>query len=97
MEGSFNKVRKALCKNVKLRKAKYDCRVTPLKLTEGQEVWVYNPHRQVGVCNKLKRLWVKGHYIITKHSDLVFEVENRRTGKRQNIHISRLFPVYKEN
>ena len=97
MEKGFNRVRRILRKNVKLRKAKYDCRVTPLKLTEGQEVWVNNPHRQVGVCNKLKRLWVKGHYVVCKHSDWVYEVENRKTGKKQNIHISRLFPVNQEN
>lgn len=93
LERGFDQVRKVLKKTTKLRKTKYDCRATPMNLTVGQEVWLYNPQRQVGVCNKIKRLWTKGHFVVKVHSELVYEIENRKTRKRQTVHISRLFPV----
>ena len=76
----------------KYQKKHYDSNSKKVKYTVGQDVWLHDPTRKVGVSTKLTNKW-KGPYLVTKVIDeLVCLVKRTPKGKPKAYHVDRLYP-----
>lgn len=74
-------------------KQNYDSRSRALDYTEGELVWLYNPHVHQRHCRKFHRPWDGPFKIIKKISDVVFRVQKcGHYRKRLVVHHDRLKP-----
>ena len=78
-------------KQVQQYKDCYDVGLSERQLEVGQKVWVYKPHRKVGVCPKLQSKWEKNYRVRERLSDVLYRVQ-KDAGKTEIIHIQRLLP-----
>jgi hypothetical protein len=63
LETAYEFARCELKKSALRQKNYYDSKVTLYTYTKGEKVWLYQPHRKIGLSPKLQRLW-HGPYVI---------------------------------
>lgn len=71
-------------------KSLYDRKVKKNLFEEGQKVWLYNPHRQVGKTPKLQSNW-EGPYVVLKRvNDVVYSIQKSPKHRKKIVHADRL-------
>lgn len=78
--------------NLRRQKKNYDRRATDPLIKEGEFVWLFNPLRRKGVCNKLGLKWKGPYLVLRKLSDVVYRIQRARGAKRRVVHVDRLKP-----
>ena len=87
---AHNLARKSLKKQTTYQQRHYDLHATKRSFQPGQLVWIHNPIRKTGVCQKLSMQW-RGPYLITKKiDDLSYLVKKTAKGVPKTHHIDRL-------
>ena len=78
----------------KYQKRHYDIGSKRVSYSVGQQVWLHDPTRKVGVSTKLTNKW-KGPYLVTAVvDDLICLVKKTPKGKSKAYHVDRLHPYH---
>ena len=89
-------VRINLKKAANYRKKQYDVHAVKKQFVEGQLIWLYDPIRKLGVCQKFVSKW-KGPFLVTKRiDDLNYFIKKSAKQLPKIVHVDRLMP-YKGN
>ena len=97
LQTAHETARKNLKKSNIYQKRHYDLKAKKRSLQAGQAVWVYEPTRKIGVCQKLTSKW-KGPFIITKKLDDMNYVVKKYPKKPGKVfHIDRLLVYHGHN
>ena len=89
---AYEMARLCLKKHAMRRKKYYDVRASKLSLTVGQEVWLYDPTANDGLCRKLTKFWRKGWVVAAKIDDVRYQIRNGPRSQPRVVHIDRLLP-----
>jgi hypothetical protein len=94
IEEAHTVARKNIKKQSIYQKKYYDLTAVKRSLVSGQLVWVYNPVRKIGVCQKLSNKWC-GPFVVTRRiDDLTYMVKKSAKTNAKSYHIDHL-RVYK--
>jgi predicted transcriptional regulator len=90
MKQAHKLARKYLKQNAIYQKRHYDLKAKERSFKVGQPVWLHDPVRKVGVCQKMTSPW-KGPYLITrKIDDITYMVKKFQKQPAKAYHIDRL-------
>ena len=72
------------------QKKGYDRKSHGESLRRGDFVWLHNPAKRKGVSPKLESKWEGPYLILNKLSDVVFQIQRNKRGKKTVVHYDRL-------
>ena len=78
-------------------KSIYDAKRRDELFSVGEEVLVYTPIRKVGKSEKLLLRWFGPFTIIEVKSPVNYKVENKKSKRKEIVHVSRMKRFYREN
>mgnify|MGYP001546096517 CR=1 FL=1 len=82
--------REHLKKTTEYQKRHYDLKAKHKSFEEGQAVWLFNPIRRVGICQKFVKNWT-GPYLVRKRvDDITYMVQKGPKEKAKAYHVDRL-------
>ena len=86
-------VRQNLHATARTQKQHFDARIRPHTFHLGQKVWLFWPRPVVKQqAHKLTQLWTGPWDIISIKSDLIVEIQDPTSRKKQTVHVDRLLP-----
>ena len=98
MESAFDTVRDNLKQSAVHQKTQYDKRgVTDRKIKVGTVVWLHDPQRKKGVCQKFKVQWLGPFVVTSVLDDLVCRIQKTSRSKPKVVHVDRLVEYTGEN
>ena len=87
---AYERARKRLHFAHKRQKDYYDRRMSCLRFSPGDSVWLWSPVVEKGVSPKFHEPWT-GPYTVTKRlSDIMYEIQNQAKKKTKIVHFDRL-------
>ena len=86
--------RKRLNISSKVMKKNYDHRIIHHIYEVGDKVWLYDPHRRVGLNPKLRRPWSGPYVVKRKLNDVLYFIRAGPKSRPKVVHHDRLKPYY---
>ena len=88
--------RESLKKQAVYRKKYYDAKAKMRHLEDNTLVWIHDPTRKPGICNKLSNKWKSPFQVIKKVDDLIYIIKTSEEPVKA-VHIDRLPPYEGRN
>jgi hypothetical protein len=92
LETAYEFARCELKKSALRQKNYYDSKVTQYTYTKDEKVWLYQPHRKIGLSPKLQRLWHGPYVILDILGRNLFRVKKIGTTIQKIVHSDNMKP-----
>ena len=89
--------RKTMKKQALYRKKYYDAKAKTRHLEDKTLVWLHDPTRKPGICNKLSNRWKGPYEIVKRLDDLIYIIKTSEKKPVKAVHIDRLLPYKGRN